>query len=197
MTPFVGNTSSTPKIRLGTRASALAQWQANWVASRLERLGVTVEMVPISTVGDRQQQGPIGAMGGQGVFTKEIQRALLDERIDLAVHSLKDLPTDEVPGLCLAAVPERAPVGDALVSQKYDSFDALPEDAIVGSGSLRRQSQLLHARPKLRMQDIRGNVDTRLAKLDREVGHVPVLHPATGPFFALLQGREIQVGVAG
>ena len=103
------------RIRLGTRASALAQWQANWVAAQLERLGVAVEMVPITTSGDRQQEGPIGAMGGQGVFTKEIQRALLDDLADLAVHSLKDLPTDEVPGLCLAAVPERAEVGDALI----------------------------------------------------------------------------------
>ena len=96
----------TLRIRLGTRASALAQWQANWVAARLEELGVEVEMVPITTSGDRRQQGPIGAIGSQGVFTKEIQRALLDNAADLAVHSLKDLPTDEVPGLCLAAVPQ-------------------------------------------------------------------------------------------
>ena len=157
---------STSRIRLGTRASALAQWQANWVASRLERLGVTVQMVPITTSGDRQQQGPIGAMGGQGVFTKEIQRALLDDLADLAVHSLKDLPTDEVPGLCLAAVPQRAEAGDALVCRKWRSLDELPEAAVVGSGSLRRQSQLLRARPDLKLMDIRGNVETRLKKLD-------------------------------
>lgn len=159
--------STTIRVRLGTRASDLARWQADWVAARLGELGADVQLVPIATAGDQQQVGPIGAIGGQGVFTKEIQRALLDDRIDLAVHSLKDLPTDEVPGLCLAAVPERAPVGDALVCREYDSFDSLPEDAVVGSGSLRRVSQLLHARPKLRMQDIRGNVETRLAKLDR------------------------------
>jgi hydroxymethylbilane synthase len=132
----------------------------------LEHLGATVQMVPISTSGDRQQQGPIGAMGGQGVFTKEIQRALLDDVADLAVHSLKDLPTDEVPGLCLAAVPERAEVGDALVCRKWRSLDELPEGAVVGSGSLRRQSQLLRARPDLKLRDIRGNVETRLKKLD-------------------------------
>lgn len=158
--------SLTSRIRLGTRASALAQWQANWVASQLQRLGATVQMVPISTAGDRQQQGPIGAMGGQGVFTKEIQRALLDDLADLAVHSLKDLPTDEVPGLCLAAVPERAEVGDALVCRKWCSLDELPEGAVVGSGSLRRQSQLLRVRPDLQLKDIRGNVETRLKKLD-------------------------------
>ena len=158
--------SSTSRIRLGTRASALAQWQANWVASQLERLGADVQMVPITTAGDRQQQGPIGAMGGQGVFTKEIQRALLDDVADLAVHSLKDLPTDEVQGLCLAAVPERAEVGDALVCRKWSSLDELPEGAVIGSGSLRRQSQLLRARPDLQLKDIRGNVETRLKKLD-------------------------------
>ena len=92
-------------LRLGTRASALAQWQAQWVAAQLRERGVEVELVPITTTGDRQH-GPIGAIGGQGVFTKEIQRALLDGRIDLAVHSLKDLPTGTTPGLALAAVPD-------------------------------------------------------------------------------------------
>lgn len=122
--------------------------------------------MPISTIGDRQQQGPIGAMGGQGVFTKEIQRVLLDDRIDLAVHSLKDLPTEKVDGLCLAAVPERAPCGDVLVSCKYDSLDALPKGAVLGTGSLRRRSQILHVRPDLQMKDVRGNVETRVQKVD-------------------------------
>lgn len=167
------------RIRLGTRGSALARWQAEWVAAQLKSLGVEVELVPITTSGD-QQQGPIEAigrqglggpglgepgLGGPGVFTKEIQRALLDDRIDLAVHSLKDLPTDEVPGLCLAAVPERAPVGDALVCPQYASLGELPQGAVVGTGSLRRRAQLLHARGDLQIKDIRGNVDTRLRKL--------------------------------
>jgi hydroxymethylbilane synthase len=144
----------------------LARWQAEWVAARLEELGVPVELTPISTAGDRQQQGPIGAIGTQGVFTKEIQRALLDGRVDLAVHSLKDLPTDDVAGLVLAAVPERASVGDVLVSRRFASWEELPPGATLGTGSLRRRAQLLHARPDLVMQDIRGNVDTRLRKLD-------------------------------
>jgi len=154
------------RIRLGTRASLLAQWQANWVASRLRELGVEVELVPVTTSGD-QLQTPIGAASGTGIFTKEIQRELSAGRIDLAVHSLKDLPTEEVSGLVLAAVPERAPVNDVLVSKKYRTLDELPKGGVVGTGSLRRRAQLLHVRPDLRPADIRGNVDTRLKKLDR------------------------------
>jgi len=158
--------ASSPRLRLGTRASALARWQAEWVAGQLEQLEVEVLLTPITTSGDRHQRGPIEAIGGQGVFTKEIQRALLDQRIDLAVHSLKDLPTDKVDGLCLAAVPERAPAGDVLVCRKHACLDELPEGAVLGTGSLRRRAQLLHLRPDLRMKDVRGNVDTRLKKLD-------------------------------
>ncbi len=157
---------SSITIRLGTRASALARWQAEWVAARLAELGTTVELVPISTTGDREQRGPIGSLGSQGVFTKEIQRALLDERIDLAVHSLKDLPTEPIEGLCLAAVPERETVHDALICREATSLADLPAGARIGSGSLRRRSQLLHHRPDLVVADIRGNVDTRMSKLD-------------------------------
>lgn len=153
-------------LRLGTRGSALARWQAEWVAARLAAYGAAVSLVPITTQGDRQQAGPVEAIGGQGVFTKELQRALLDEQIDLAVHSLKDLPTDPVPGLELAAVPERAPCGDVLISRRAPSFADLPRGALIGTGSSRRRSQLWHARPDLRMADVRGNVDTRLRKLD-------------------------------
>lgn len=152
-------------IRLGTRASKLARWQADWVAARLEELGVAVELVPITTSGDRDQRGPIGALGTQGVFTKEIQRALLDGRIDLAVHSLKDLPTEPVAGLCLAAVPERESVRDALVCREASSLEELRPEAVIGSGSLRRRAQLLHRRADLQIDGIRGNVDTRLKKL--------------------------------
>ncbi|MBN2474664.1 MAG: hydroxymethylbilane synthase [Pirellulales bacterium] len=151
-------------MRLGTRASALARWQADWVATRLMGLGVDVELVPITTVGDTQQ-GPLGTIGGQGLFTKEIQRALLDDRIDLAVHSLKDLPTEEVAGLSLAAVPQRAPVADALICPRHASLEELPPGAVVGTGSLRRRAQLLHVRGDLRIEDIRGNVETRLDKV--------------------------------
>src|SRR3972149_1544733 len=159
------NRMSTPiRLRLGTRASPLARWQAEWVSARLEEREVEVVLVHTTTSG-AQQQGPIGAGVSPGLFTKEIQRALVEDRIDLAVHSLKDLPTEAVPGLCLAAVPERAPVGDVLVCDGRASLDELPEQAVVGTGSLRRRAQLLHVRPDLVMKDIRGNVDTRLRKL--------------------------------
>ena len=133
----------------------------------MTRLGALVEMVPITTSGDRQQWQSVAAMGGQGVFTKEIQSALLAGEIDLAVHSLKDLPTEEVPGLCLAAVPDRAPSADVLVCREHGSLESLPEGALIGSGSLRRRAQLLYHRSDLRVEPIRGNVDTRLRKLDR------------------------------
>lgn len=154
-------------IKLGTRASALARWQAEWVASLLRETGVRVEMVPITTQGDTTR-GPIGASGSQGLFTKEIQRALLDGRADLAVHSLKDLPTDTVDGLRLAAVPARASCSDALVSQNGVVFDDLKSQARIGTGSLRRRAQLLHARSDLQIVGIRGNVDTRLKQLDED-----------------------------
>ncbi len=152
------------RLRLGTRASPLARWQAEWVAARLEELGVAVELVHVTTSGDRQK-APIGLGSDRGLFTKEIQQELLAGRIDLAVHSLKDLPTDSPSELILAAIPERAPVGDVLVSDRARTFEELPHGAIVGTGSLRRRAQLLHVRPDLRMRDIRGNVDTRVRKL--------------------------------
>jgi hydroxymethylbilane synthase len=125
---------------------------------------VDVELVPVSTRGD-QLLTPVGAIGGQGLFTKELERELSAGRIDLAVHSLKDLPTDTAPGLCLAAIPPRAPVADVLIATNYARFEELPPAAEVGTGSLRRRAQLLHLRPDLQIRDIRGNVDTRLRKL--------------------------------
>lgn len=153
-------------LRLGTRASKLARWQADWVATQLRKLGAEVELVMISTTGDQNQTGPIETLSGQGVFTKEIQRALVNNQIDLAVHSLKDLSTQPIPSLTLAAVPKRASVEDALISRESFTLAKLPAGAIVGTGSFRRRTQLLHARPDLKITDIRGNVDTRLAKLD-------------------------------
>ena len=152
-------------VRIGTRASKLARWQADWVARELSGLGTTVEIVEITTRGDAQQQGPISQIGSTGVFTKEIQAALLDGRIDVAVHSLKDLPTEPADGLVLAAVPVRERPDDALVATQFDSLDALPEGARIGTGSMRRRAQLKHHRPDLAMLDIRGNIDTRLRKL--------------------------------
>lgn len=156
---------SSSALRLGTRGSALARWQANWVAEQLRARGVEVELVPIVTRGD-VKSGPLGAIGGEGLFTKEIQRAILAREVDLGVHSLKDLPTDEAPGLCLAAVPERASSRDVLVAREASSWDRLREGAVVGTGSLRRRAQLWHRRPDLWMEDVRGNVETRLRKLE-------------------------------
>lgn len=156
---------SVPRLRLGTRASPLARWQAQWVAARLGERGIEVEMIPISTQGD-VKTGPLGQIGGQGLFTKEIQRALLDREIDVAVHSLKDLPTVAVEGLAIAAVPPRESTADVLVSKLADSLEKLPHGSRIGTGSLRRKAQLLHVRPDLAILEIRGNVDTRLRKLD-------------------------------
>src|SRR5215218_5024334 len=157
-------------LRLGTRGSPLALWQANFVADRLRPLAAprAVELVLIETHGDRDQATALAAMGGFGVFTKAIQNALLDGRADVAVHSLKDLPTIPEPQLELAGVPPRGPTGDAFISRKYRRFDALPPGATVGTSSLRRRAQVLNRRPDLKLLDLRGNVDTRLRKLDEQ-----------------------------
>lgn len=156
---------TTRPLRLGTRASALARWQAQWVADRLTASGLAVELVPITTSGDTTTATSLSSFGGAGAFTKELQRALLDETIDLAVHSLKDLPTEKVAGLAIAAVPLREDPADVLVSRTGATLEALDERASIGTGSLRRRAQLLHLHPRLQMRDIRGNVDTRLKKL--------------------------------
>ncbi|MCH2114442.1 MAG: hydroxymethylbilane synthase [Pirellulales bacterium] len=153
-------------LRIGTRASQLAQWQAHWVAQRLGQQGIGAELVEISTTGDRQQSDPIAELGQPGVFTKEIQAAVLDGRVDVAVHSLKDLPTETTAGLTLAAVPSRAVASDALVTRLASTLAGLPRGARVGTGSVRRHAQLQHLRADLQIVPIRGNVDTRLRKLD-------------------------------
>jgi hydroxymethylbilane synthase len=154
-------------IRIGTRGSRLALWQASHIADRLRPLVAPrpVELVIITTAGDQVRDVPLAQIGGEGVFTKEIQRALLDGRADVAVHSLKDLPTVPADGLVLAAVPERGPVGDVFVSERHRHFDALPPAAVVATSSLRRRAQALARRPDLKVTDIRGNVETRLRKL--------------------------------
>lgn len=156
-----------PVLRLGTRGSHLAMWQANHIADRLRPVIAprAVKLVIIETHGDRDQATALAAMGGFGVFTKAIQNALLDGRADLAVHSLKDLPTIPEPGLELVAVPPRGPTGDAFVSHKHRRFDDLPEGATVGTSSLRRRAQLANHRRDLKLIDLRGNVETRLRKL--------------------------------
>jgi len=152
-------------------------WQARHVASLITAAysNVRIELVEVSTQGDRDRATALSTMGGQGVFTREVQAAVLDERADLAVHSLKDLPTDNTPGLKLAAVPRRASMFDALIlpaTQKADGQSgrelllALPKGAKIGTGSLRRRAQLSHLRPDLQFVENRGNIDTRLKKLD-------------------------------
>jgi hydroxymethylbilane synthase len=159
------NSSISPStLRIGTRKSPLATWQAEHVASLLRSHGFSVELVPITTSGD-VLQGSLTQSGGVGLFTKEIQRALLDNRCDIAVHSLKDLPTEPVDGLCLAAVPEREDPSDCLVAREHFHLESLPSNSVLGTGSPRRRAQLLQARPDLKLADIRGNVDTRLKKL--------------------------------
>ena len=157
-------------LRIGTRGSPLALWQAHHVSSLLEAAvpGLVVSLVLIETEGDRVRDRALSQMGGYGVFTKEIQTALLDGRADVAVHSLKDLPTLHVEGLALAATPARGPVGDVFVSKRYARFDDLPDGAVVATSSLRRRSQLLHHRPALRVENLRGNVETRLRKLEEQ-----------------------------
>lgn len=156
---------TAPHLRIATRGSQLALWQANWVADRLRALGATVELVEVVTAGDRDQRDPVLEMDQQGVFTKEIQAAVLNGDADLAVHSLKDLPTATAEGLLLAAVPAREICFDVLITRQASSLADLPSGAKVGTGSLRRQAQLQALRDDLLIVGIRGNVDTRLRKL--------------------------------
>ncbi len=157
----------TAKIVVGTRGSKLALWQAEHVAGRLRRRypDAAVSLKHILTTGDKILDVPLAKIGGKGLFTKELEKELLAGGIDLAVHSLKDMPTALPPGLVLAAVTERVDPGDALISPKYGTLANLPRGARVGTSSLRRKAQLLAARPDLAIADLRGNLDTRLAKL--------------------------------
>lgn len=156
------------KLTIGTRQSLLALWQSNYIAARLREQYPECEVVlkKIVTKGDRILDVPLAKIGGKGLFTKEIEQELIDGTVDLAVHSLKDMPTVLPEGLCLTAITSRANVGDAFVSNNYNSFDELPQGAVLGTSSLRRKAQLLAARPDLKIVDLRGNVDTRLRKLD-------------------------------
>jgi len=160
-------------VRIATRASQLALWQAQHISDLLTFAvpELNVEIVHVSTTGDRVQTTALSEFGGVGVFTREVQHALLDGRADIAVHSLKDLPTEPTAGLTLAAVPRREVRFDALVlpaTARHAITDVmqLPPEARIGTGSLRRQAQLRHLRPDLRVEEVRGNVDTRLKKLD-------------------------------
>jgi hydroxymethylbilane synthase len=151
-------------LRIGTRGSLLAKWQAEFIRKRLfAATGVEAEIVIIKTAGDKLQQVPLTAIGGKGIFIKELEEALLEESIDLAVHSVKDVPTDTPSRLMFPAVCKRDDVRDCLVGATLES---LRQGARVGTSSLRRQAQLLHLRPDLDVRDLRGNVDTRLRKVE-------------------------------
>ena len=154
------------RLRLGTRGSRLALRQAEWVRARLEQAGLAVELVEIRTTGDELAEVPLPALDTGDVFTRQIDQALLAGEIDLAVHSLKDLPVRLPDGIALAAVPVREDPHDAIIGRGPVSLRELPPGAVVATCSLRRRAQLLHARPDLVLGDLRGNIDTRIAKLD-------------------------------
>ena len=158
--------NSTLGVRVGTRGSALARTQTAWVVGHMERLGLTVTTHTISTRGDVAISVPISGIGGDGVFVRELERALLEGRIDAAVHSLKDLPTAPTPGLALACVPLRATPFDVLVGRDHPTLKEMPPGAIIGTASIRRVVQVRSMRPDLVVRPIRGNVDTRLRLLD-------------------------------
>ncbi len=156
------------EIRIATRKSALALWQAEYVKARLEAShpGLKVSLVPMVSRGDKLLDAPLAKIGGKGLFVKELETALLENEADIAVHSMKDVPMEFPEGLGLYCICEREDPRDAFVSDRFDSLDALPPGSVVGTSSLRRQAQLLARRPDLKIQFLRGNVNTRLAKLD-------------------------------
>jgi len=156
------------RLAIGSRGSALALWQAEHVRKLLEeRAGISAEVIVIKTSGDKIDHLPFGQVGVKGMFVKELEDALFDGRVDMAVHSLKDLPSEIPDTLILAAICEREDVRDALITRSGQTLDELPQGARIGTSSVRRQSQLRHYRPDLQVCEMRGNVDTRLAKLAR------------------------------
>ena len=157
-------------LKIGTRGSKLALWQANWVKSALEvkHPFLSIELETITTKGDKILDVPLAKVGGKGLFVKEIEEALLDGRIDLAVHSMKDMPGEIPKGLCIGAIPQREIPQDVLISSSKKRLSKLGPGARIGTSSLRRRAQLLHARPDLVILPLRGNLDTRLKKLDTE-----------------------------
>lgn len=157
-------------VRIGTRGSPLAVWQAEWVRSRLHALypQYETELVKIKTTGDKILDVPLAQVGGKGLFVKEIETALLEGRVDLAVHSMKDMPAEIPQGLCIGAMPERENPLDVLISRNGHSIKDLPKGARLGSSSLRRGAQVRHVRPDITVHPLRGNLDTRIRKLETE-----------------------------
>ncbi|HFD92641.1 MAG TPA: hydroxymethylbilane synthase [Gammaproteobacteria bacterium] len=178
-------------IRIATRKSPLALWQAEHVRARLQQAfpGIVVELVKMTTQGDRILDAPLAKVGGKGLFVKELEQSLLHGRADIAVHSMKDVPVELPPGLHLPVILEREEVRDALVSLEYESFSALPPGACVGTSSLRRQCQLMEQRPDLIIESLRGNVGTRLKRL--EEGRFAAIILASAGLIRLGEGARI------
>jgi hydroxymethylbilane synthase len=167
-------------LRIGTRGSTLAVWQTEWVRARLRESGYESERIEIKTTGDVVADVPLARIGSRALFTKQIDDALLEGHIDLAVHSFKDLPTQLPDGITVAAVGQREDPRDALVGRGPLQWGDLPRGGVVATSSLRRRAQLLHARPDLSVVDVRGNVETRLAKLDNQPAWSGILLAAAG-----------------
>jgi hydroxymethylbilane synthase len=172
----------TDTVKIGTRASKLAMWQAQWVKDSLRRNGWTgeIELVTIRTKGDKILDSPLAKVGGKGLFVKEIEEALIRNEIDLAVHSMKDVPTKLIEGLIIGAVTVREDPRDALVSKEDKILKHLPKDAVIGTSSLRRQAQILHNFPDFQIVQIRGNVETRLRRIKGSDGLDAVIVAAAG-----------------
>lgn len=181
------------ELIIGSRGSQLALWQANHIADRLQAAyhGLTVNIIKIKTQGDKVLDVPLAKVGGKGLFVKELEDALLAGRIDLAVHSMKDVPTELPEGLTISATTEREDVRDALIASSASSLQELPSDAVIGTSSLRRQSQLLNYSPKFRIVQLRGNLDTRLRKL-KEQNLDAIILAAAGVCRLGLQDRVTQ-----
>lgn len=172
--------AETSRIRIATRKSPLALWQAEYVKSQLElhHPGLQVELLPLTSRGDKILDVPLAKVGGKGLFVKELEQALLDGEADIAVHSMKDVPMEFPAGLGLAVICPREDARDAFVSNQFRSLEELPEGSVVGTSSLRRQCQLLAHRPDLQIKFLRGNVQTRLQKLDDGEYHAIILAAA-------------------
>lgn len=160
--------TSTRPLRIATRKSQLALWQAEYVKAELEKHhpGLAIELVPLTSRGDKILDVPLAKVGGKGLFVKELEQALLENEADIAVHSMKDVPMEFPAGLGLAVICPREDARDAFVSNRFNSLDDVPQGAVIGTSSLRRQCQLLALRPDLNIKFLRGNVQTRLQKLD-------------------------------
>ena len=179
-------------LRIATRKSALALWQAEYVKARLEQLDPTlsVSLVPMVSRGDQLLDSPLAKIGGKGLFVKELETAMLNDEADLAVHSMKDVPMQFPDGLGLYAICEREDPRDAFVSNTFDHVDSLPAGSVVGTSSLRRQAQVMARRPDLQIRFLRGNVNTRLAKLD--AGEYDAIILATAGLMRLGFGERIR-----